>query len=121
MPKSPFGSCAQCVVWAPSASRQRRPPFFAANADSVPAAVAVMYSPPRESAMKSGWAFTTASSGRDHASVRLFALTAVTVLCVAMPLRAVEFPQVDQSARGALACAALVRESTSNAIATGAA
>ena len=100
---------------------QRRPPFFAANADRVPAAVAVMYSPPRESLMNSGCAVTTASSGRDHASLSVLALAASTLLRVAMPLRVGELPHVGQSPRGGLACALPVMESTSNAIARGAA
>ncbi len=81
----------------PRAALQRMPPFFAANADRVPAAVAVMYSPPRESAMNSGCAVTTASSGRDHASLSFLALAASILLSVAMPLRVGELPHVDQS------------------------
>ena len=112
MPNWSFGSWEHFVFCVPRSACQRLPPFLAANAVTVPAAVAVMYSPPRLSAMKSGCAVTAASSGRDHASVSFGAVAAVIFESVATPSRVVELPHVDQSPRGGAACATAVSEST---------
>ena len=98
-----MGSCVQREVCEPSSACQRTAPFFAAKAVTVPAAVAVMYSPPLGSAMKSGWAVTTRVERPDQASASFGAVAAWMVLRVATPFRRFEFPQVDQSPRGAAA------------------
>src|ERR1700710_701628 len=105
MPHWPFGSWVHLFVCEPSSACQRTAPLRAENAVTVPAAVAVMYSPPLGSVMKSGCAVTTASSGFDQASTSFGAVRAVTLLRVATPFRSVELPHVGQSPRGAAAIA----------------